>query len=73
LPAEETKARMKEILADVQNGSFAARWIEENKNGRPLFNAKREELYNHPMEVVGRQLREKMLWEGDTDLDSASQ
>ena len=72
LPAEETKARMREVLANVQNGKFAEQWIAEHKNGRPLFNAKREALSNHPMEVVGRQLREKMLWQDGGDLDSAS-
>ena len=72
LPAEETKARMREVLANVQNGKFAERWIAENKNGRPFFNEKRKELSEHPMEVVGRQLREKMLWQDGGDLDSAS-
>ena len=72
LPADETKARMKEVLKDVQNGSFAEKWIEENKNGRPMFNTKRKALSEHPMEVVGRQLREKMLWQDGGDLDSAS-
>jgi len=72
LPAEETKARMRDVLANIQNGKFAKQWITENKNGRPLFNAKREALSEHPMEVVGRQLREKMLWQDGSDLDSAS-
>ena len=72
LPAEETKARMRDILANVKNGSFAERWIAEHKNGRPLFNAKRKELYDHPMEVVGRELRKNMLWQDEGDLDSAS-
>jgi len=72
IPAEETKARMREVLTDVQDGTFADKWIKEHKAGRPLFNAKREALYNHPMEVIGRELREKMLWQGDSDLDTAS-
>ena len=72
LKAEETKARMREVLTDVQNGTFAERWIAEHKSGRPFFNAQREAIYNHPMEVVGRQLREKMLWQDGGDLDSAS-
>ena len=72
LPAEETKARMREVLADVQSGEFAKRWIAEHKSGRPLFNAKRAALGDHPMEVVGRQLREKMLWQSDTNLDTAT-
>jgi len=72
LPAEETKARMREVLADVQDGSFAEAWIEENKNSLPNFLADRAALENHPMEVVGRKLREKMLWQGDDNLDTAS-
>jgi len=72
LPAEETKERMREVLTDVQNGAFAERWIAENQNGRPYFKAQREALKDHPMEVVGRELREKMLWQGDSNLDTAS-
>jgi len=72
LPAEETKARMREVLADIQDGTFANNWIEENKTGREFFNAKRAEVENHPMEVVGRELRKKMLWQGDDNLDTAS-
>jgi len=72
LPAEETKARMREVLADVQNGNFAKKWIAEHKGGRPFFDAQRAAIKNHPMEVVGRQLREKMLWQSDTDLDTAT-
>ena len=72
IPAEETKARMKNALTEIQNGNFAKAWIAEHKNGRPVFNAKREALSKHPMEVVGKQLREKMLWQDGGDLDSAS-
>jgi len=72
VPHEETKARMREVLADIQDGTFAGKWIAENKNGRPYFKSKRMLLEKHPMEVVGKELREKMLWQGDTDLDTAS-
>ena len=72
LPAEETKARMREVLADVRSGKFAEGWIAEHKAGRPFFNAQRAAITNHPMEVVGRQLREKMLWQSDTNLDTAT-
>ncbi|MBR2674064.1 MAG: ketol-acid reductoisomerase [Mogibacterium sp.] len=72
LPHDEIKANMRKVLSDIKDDSFAARWIEENKNGRPLFNKKREELSAHQMEVVGRELREQMLWKNDNDLDSAS-
>ncbi|MBR3004213.1 MAG: ketol-acid reductoisomerase [Lachnospiraceae bacterium] len=72
IPAEQTKENMRAVLKDIQDGSFAARWIQENKDGRPFFNAKRAELAKHPMEVVGKELREKMLWKNDADLDTAS-
>ena len=72
LPYEQTKANMKAVLRDIQDGTFAGKWIAENKNGRCFFNSKRDELAKHPMEIVGRQLREQMLWKDDADLDSAS-
>jgi ketol-acid reductoisomerase len=72
LPPEETKEKMREILKDVQSGKFAEEWLAENKNGRQFFNASRKAVSEHPMEVVGRQLREKMLWQDGTDLDTAS-
>ncbi len=76
LPHDEIKANMRAVLADIQDGSFAGRWIAENKNGRTFFNSKRDLLAEHPMEKVGRELRNNMLWkdadEGDKGLDSAS-
>jgi len=72
VPHEETKARMREVLSDIQDGTFANRWITENRNGRPFFSSKRMHLEKHPMELVGKELREKMLWQGDTNLDTAS-
>jgi len=72
LPYEETKANMKAVLADIQDGTFAGKWIAENKNGRTFFNSKREQLAKHQMEVVGKELRDQMLWKNDTDLDTAS-
>ncbi len=72
LPYEETKANMKAVLKDIQDGTFANRWIAENKNGRCFFNSRRDMLAKHPMEVVGKELRDQMLWKNDTDLDTAS-
>ena len=60
LPYEQTKANMKAVLTDIQDGTFAGKWIAENKNGRTFFNSKRAQLAKHPMEVVGKELREKM-------------
>ena len=72
LPYEQTKANMKAVLADIQDGTFADKWLTENKTGREFFNAQRAALAKHPMEIVGAELREKMLWKNDSDLDSAS-
>ena len=72
LPHDEVKANMRKVLADIQDGTFAGKWIAENKNGRTFFNSKRAQLAKHEMEVVGKKLRDEMLWKNDTDLDSAS-
>lgn len=72
LPYEETKKNMKAVLTDIQDGTFAGKWMAENKNGRTFFNSKRAAMVKHPMEVVGRELREHMLWKNDADLDTAS-
>ena len=72
LPYDETKENMKAVLTDIQNGTFAGKWIAENKNGRCFFNASRSILAKHPMETVGAELRRNMLWGDDTDPDTAS-
>ena len=72
LPHDEIKANMRKVLSDIQDGTFAGKWIAENKNGRTFFNSKRAQLAKHQMETVGRQLRDEMLWKNDTDLDTAS-
>ena len=72
LPYEQTKANMKAVLNDIQDGTFAGKWIAENKNGRCFFNSHRDALAKHPMEVIGKQLREQMLWKNDSNLDNAS-
>ena len=73
IPHEETKERMRKVLADIQDGSFAGRWIAENKsNGRAFFNSKRDRLKDHLMEKVGKELRENMIWGKDNNLDTAS-
>ncbi len=59
---DSVKQRMKHVLNDVQDGSFAKRWIEEHEAGRPWFEAERQRQAEHPIEVVGRQLRAMMSW-----------
>lgn len=76
LPHDQIKANMRAVLSDIQDGTFASRWIAENKNGRSFFNSKRDLLAKHQMEVVGEELRNNMLWKdgdnGDKGLDAAS-
>ncbi|HLR73174.1 MAG TPA: ketol-acid reductoisomerase [Pseudogracilibacillus sp.] len=57
---DETKERMKEVLADVQSGDFAKEWILENQANRPKYNAINTRENQHPIEVVGRELRDLM-------------
>jgi ketol-acid reductoisomerase len=59
---EGTRSAMKEILARIQDGSFAKEWIEENKKGGKNFAALREREKRHPIEKVGEQLRAMMSW-----------
>ena len=60
LITEETKHEMSQILKDIQDGTYAKNWIEENKNGRPWFNEERKRQQNHPIEKVGAELRAMM-------------
>ena len=56
------KEEMRQILAEIQDGSFATEWILENQAGGPSFNAMRRKEKEHPIEAVGRELREMMPW-----------
>jgi ketol-acid reductoisomerase len=57
---DESRAAMRKLLADVQDGTFARAWIEENEKGRPEFERRRAEEGEHPIEKVGRDLRRMM-------------
>jgi ketol-acid reductoisomerase len=59
---EHVKTRMKKLLTDIQDGTFARTWILENQAGRPNFFARRELEANHPIEKVGAELRGMMTW-----------
>ena len=56
----ETKERMEEVLEDIQTGKFAQEWILENQANRPRFNAINARENNHPIEKVGKELRDLM-------------
>jgi ketol-acid reductoisomerase len=59
---EETKDEMRKVLEEIRDGSFARDWILENQANRPYFRAKQLEDRNHPSEIVGKRLREQMIW-----------
>ena len=59
---DETRAAMKEILARIQDGSFAREWVEENRQGGRKFAALREKEKQHQIEEVGANLRAMMSW-----------
>jgi len=59
---DETRTKMKEILARIQDGTFAREWIEENKAGGKKFAALRDAEKKHPIEEVGAKLRGMMSW-----------
>ncbi|AQQ70629.1 Ketol-acid reductoisomerase [Limihaloglobus sulfuriphilus] len=59
---DQTKAKMKEILSEIQDGTFAKEWIEEYKSGLKNFNALYKADHDCQLEVVGRKLRKMMKW-----------
>jgi ketol-acid reductoisomerase len=66
---DSVKRRMREVLADITNGSFAQRFIDDQDNGAKEFNAFREKAAAHPIEKVGKDLREMMAWVRSSDDD----
>lgn len=62
---EQTRSEMKTMLAEIQDGTYAKTWIEENRNGRPNFNARRNAEANSEIELVGKKLRAMMPWLND--------
>ena len=56
------KENMKAVLADIQNGTFAKRFIDDQDAGAPEFKAFRAKGESHPIEAVGRELRKMMSW-----------
>lgn len=67
LITDETKKEMKKILREIQDGTFASKWIAENNNGRAHFNAMRQLEAEHQLEEVGAEIRKMYSW---NDADS---
>jgi len=66
---DSVKRRMQEVLADVQNGAFAERFISDQDNGAKEFKELRAKGENHPIEETGRELRKLMSWVKSHDAD----
>ena len=64
---DHVKQNMKKVLSDIQDGSFAKEWISENDEGRHKFNQLREENKIHPIEAIGKELRQMMPFLKDSD------
>ena len=64
---DHVKQNMKKVLSDIQDGSFAKEWITENDEGRHKFNRLREENKVHPIEIIGKELRQMMPFLKDSD------
>lgn len=59
---KESRNGMKEVLKDIQNGTFARNWLLENQVNRPYFNAVRNQEQSQQIEAVGKELRKMMTW-----------
>jgi ketol-acid reductoisomerase len=68
---EGARTEMKRILREIQSGAFAREWLLENQVGRPMFDKLREEGKQHPIEEVGRKLRDMMSWIKESKRDSS--
>ncbi len=71
---DETRAEMRRILTEIQDGSFAREWVKENVDGQPRFRDLRRAGEAHPIEEVGKELRAMMPWisAGRADITSVS-
>lgn len=65
---DETKKAMKQILSDIQDGTFAKNWILENQSGCMHFGAMRRREAEHQLEEVGAELRKLYSWNGKEKL-----
>ena len=62
---EDTRNEMRKVLREVQDGTFARNWIQENQANRPYFTSKRRMETEHEVEKVGKELRKMMSWISD--------
>ncbi|EST27884.1 ketol-acid reductoisomerase [Streptomycetaceae bacterium MP113-05] len=62
---DQTKAEMKKVLSDIQDGSFANNWMKEYNAGLPRYNEYKKTDGDHLLETTGRKLRKLMSWVDD--------
>ena len=67
----QTKDEMRKILREIQTGQFAKEFILENQVGHPVFDKYREAEKAHPIEEVGKRLRDMMSWIREAKKDSS--
>jgi ketol-acid reductoisomerase len=66
---DSVKERMKDVLGDIKDGTFASRFIADQDAGAPEFQKLRAEGEQHPIEATGRELRGLMAWVKSSDDD----
>jgi ketol-acid reductoisomerase len=66
--SDDVKKEMKRILADIQNGAFAEKWLDENAQGRPNFFRMRKDAQTSKIELTGKNLRSMMQWLNPKDV-----
>jgi ketol-acid reductoisomerase len=64
---DETKQAMKQVLADIQDGTFASDFIQDMKNGRIHFEGMRKVAQAHPSEKIGEEIRKLYSWNNEND------
>ncbi|MBW1604464.1 ketol-acid reductoisomerase [Streptomyces sp. JJ66] len=64
---DQTKAEMKKVLAEIQDGTFAHTWMAEYQAGLPKYNAYKQADTDHKLETTGKELRKLMSWVDDKD------
>lgn len=63
----EVKKAMKQVLSDIQDGTFASEFIQDMKNGQIHFQAMRKKAAAHPSEIVGKEIRKLYSWNNESD------
>jgi len=63
---EHARTQMRQVLKEIQDGTFAREWIAEHKAGRGNYQALKQKDLNHPIEEVGKRLRASMSWLKDS-------